>query len=100
MKICMECGEVFSDEEIIRDHIPGSRYEPPEDDFYAPCGHEELEEAERCRYCNEWYAPGLMSEVDGMCEFCFAAGAKEILHLVEANGSTAATAIYSFLRGA
>lgn len=97
---CLECECVFTEDELRHEHIPGTRYEPPEDDFIAPCGHEDFETAWKCQYCGEWYRDDESSEAEGMCQYCFAGGAKEILRLVEAHGSNTATAVYSFLRGA
>ena len=68
MYICNICGEVFEEPEVIYERRPYGMGYAEEEFWVCPhCKDTDIQEAERCESCGEYFA----ELEDGLCEYCY-----------------------------
>ena len=68
MFICNECGELFEEPIYIKEHHPyGDGYATEEWAVCPYCKENDLDVAERCIQCGEYFA----DLTSGLCDICY-----------------------------
>lgn len=68
MYICNNCGEVFEDCKIIKEHHPYGMGTATESWAVCPhCEDTDIQEAKKCERCGEYVA----ERHEGLCEVCY-----------------------------
>ena len=68
MFICENCGHLFEDHKVIREHHPYGMGYASEDFYVCPnCGDDNTVTAKECSRCGEYFA----ELQDGFCDMCY-----------------------------